>query len=241
MFTAKDIIIDAYDRTGIFPNATDGLPGEFVTMGKNLLRGLLSQYNIRNYLTFTQQSVNAIADTEITIGTNDITRGIINTVEAPNCSTIQKVYWNLGNTVNSETYSEMKFIPFIDFERYSSGDQIYTWRQINDLQFKLNFTSTFTNKPMLIHYNEKIVVELNSSYALSDDYRELWTLGLSDQLLTYYPRKDDNMKNYVTTALASAISNITAKNAANRLIMANTFSKGSSFAYANSGSFLYGG
>lgn len=111
MFTAKDIIIEAYDRTGIFPNATDGLPGEFVTMGLNLLKGLVSQYNIRNYLTFTQQKVNIIASAESTIGTDDATRSIVNDVSAPNICTIQNTFWRMGNGTGSEVYTEMKFIP----------------------------------------------------------------------------------------------------------------------------------
>lgn len=242
MFTAKDIIIEAYDRTGIFPNATDGLPGEFVTMGLNLLKGLVSQYNIRNYLTFTQQKVNIIASAESTIGTDDATRSIINDVSAPNICTIQNTFWRMGNETGSEVYTEMKFIPFIEFERYSVGMPVYAWRQINDLQFAISFKSAYWNKPMVVHYNEKVVVTLNSEYAISDEYKELWVLGLSDKLLTYYPRKDDAMKQYVTAELAAAISNITVKNAANRLIMANKFDRmNNTSEYFNSGSWLYGG
>lgn len=239
MFTVKDIIIDAYDRTGIFPNATDGLPGEFVTMGLNLLKGLISQYNIRNYLTFTQQKVAFNASLETTFGTDDVTRSITNDVVATNAITIQKIY--LKNNINGDNALEMKFMPFQEFDKCSVNIPVYAYRQINDLQFIINFKSPYVGRSVVAYYNEKIVVTLNAEYAISDEYKELYILGLCDKLLTYYPRKDDAMKQYITAELASAISNITAKNAASRLIIANKYNCDScSNEYFDSGVWLYG-
>ena len=39
MFTIRDIISDAYNRTGIWPNSTDSLPGEYAVQGELLLQG----------------------------------------------------------------------------------------------------------------------------------------------------------------------------------------------------------
>jgi len=238
MFTAKDIVIDSYDRTGIFPNASNGLPGDFFTMGLSLLKGLVSQYNIRNYLTFTQQKVNFVAAVDMTLGTNDSARSILNDVSAPNCSTIQKAY--LKNSLSGDCIYEMTFVSFQDFLAFSGRSGVFSWRQINDLQFALNFPTSCVGEQMEVYYNEKVIVSENSEYAIGDEYRELWTLGLSDKLLTYYPRKDDAMKQYIASELAAAISNITAKNAANRIILSNTFgfNRGSSLADFNSGSWM---
>ena len=73
MFTVKNIISQSFDRTGIYPNLGNPLPGEMAKMGLDLLRGIISSMNTRNLLLWSQHKLKFTANTEeIELDANEI-------------------------------------------------------------------------------------------------------------------------------------------------------------------------
>lgn len=241
MFTTRDVIKDAFNRSGIWTNATSPLPAQYSARGLDRLRGIIAYFNKQNFLTFSQKKVNASVAETLTIGVDDADRSVTNdiaTASMPN--SIQKVYYIASGTSNA--LSEINFVPFTEFELYSAGSPVYTYRQLSDLQFEMNFKSGYVGRPIVIHYNEGISVELDKSWALPDEMRELWTVGLEAKLLDDYPRLNgDTKKNSVALELQNMISAIAGSNGAARLDEFNHYGEPYSYARFLSGVDLYGG
>ena len=93
MFTTRDVIKDAFNRSGIWTNATSPLPAQYTARGLDRLRGTIAYFNKENYLTFSQKKVNATAKEIVTIGVDDAGRGISNDIPVANMpNSIQRNY-----------------------------------------------------------------------------------------------------------------------------------------------------
>ena len=235
MFTTRDVIKDAFNRSGIWTNATSPLPAQYTARGLDRLRGTIAYFNKENYLTFSQKKVNATAKEIVTIGVDDAGRGISN---MPN--SIQRIYNILEGTTNA--IREFHFVPYKEFEVYSAGSAVYTFRELNDLQFELSFKSGYVGRTIVIHYNEGIEVGLDKDWALPDHMRELWTVALELKLLDDYPRLNgDTKKTSVSVELANLVSAISGSNAAARLEEFNHYGRRGDYESFLAGEGLYRG
>ncbi len=241
MFTTRDVIKDAFNRSGIWTNATSPLPAQYTARGLDRLRGTIAYFNKENYLTFSQKKVNATAKEILTIGVDDSERGISNDIPVANMpNSIQRIYHILAGTTNA--IREFHFVPYKEFEVYSAGSAVYTFRELNDLQFELSFKSGYAGSPIVIHYNEGIEIDLDKEWALPDHMRELWTVALELKLLDDYPRLNgDTKKNSVGVELANLVSAISGSNAAARLEEFNHYGRRGDYESFLSGEGLYRG
>lgn len=237
MFTVKDIITDAYDRTGIFPNATDELPGEYAALGLKLLQAIISQYNIKNYLIFAQQKLTLDLSTAIDEEDNSISRVLDKRYMDVDIASINSVL--LRRDGNSKSIL-MEHIPFEIFENYGNEMGIYTYKQLNDTDWKIYFKNCVKGRKVSIIYNEKLDCKMTTVYYAPEEYKELFILALSSKLLTSYPRTSDNMKNSIDSELTGMINQIEAKQYNNKLQMYNNNFRYSSDAYSQfiSGSWM---
>ena len=242
MFTTKDVIKDALNRTGIWPNSTSPIPDNFVNAGLRRLCGIVADFNNRNFLTFAQRKVTFQAAETLTIGVDDENRGLANDIPVNGkIAAFSTCYWMVAANTASSVNQKLESVPYSDFEMYSVGSPVYSFRPLNDLQYELNFKQQYFGKNIVLHYNEAVDVELNSSWALPDDMRELWTAALAYALLADYPRPDDSLKVSLKEDLDKIISSVGGKNASARINLFNIYSNGSSYERFISGVDIYGG
>lgn len=231
MFKAQDIVHDAFDRTGIYPNPTDSLPGDQFNIGLKLLKGLCDGYNIRNMILSLQRKATLrIPSTGVIVARKD------GTVFIDDVASIQKVLLK----VSDEEAGELDFVPYQDFDCYPGGSWIYTQHQTGADEFELEFKRGLSGRTAIIHYNAKFPCEVDTEYYLPDEYRELFTLGLGCKLLTAFPRQDEKMKNYFEAELQELTNSITAKQGESKMLLYNRYGRRSLSARGDAGNFLMG-
>lgn len=104
-FSVSDIINDAFDRSGIYPNASmSGVPEDMASMGLKLLRGLIDGYNVRNMIMFSQsKTVTTVPENGvIEVSSQDVSSGF------GTIASIQKVMVKL----TEDQASELDFVPY---------------------------------------------------------------------------------------------------------------------------------
>lgn len=242
MFTTKDVIKDALDRTNVWPNSTSPVPDNYMNSALRRLRGILADFNNRNFLTFLQRKASFLAAETLTVGVDDSGRNITNDVGTDEkIAHIGNCYWMVGQSEANSVNQKLEQVPFSDFEQYGSDAPVFSYRQLNDLQWELSFKQMYFGKRIVLHYNEAISVGLNSEWALPDDMRELWTVALCCALLSDFPRPDDSMKLSMNAELEKMISSVGGKNAAARLNLFKAHRYGTSYERFLSGVDIYGG
>src|SRR5690554_3166774 len=65
MFTVKNIINKAYDRTGIHPNLGNPLPAELFKTGLDILKAIVSNFNTRDLLLFAQNRLTVTPNSKV--------------------------------------------------------------------------------------------------------------------------------------------------------------------------------
>lgn len=242
MFTTRDVIKDALNRTGVWTNSTSPIPDNYINTALRRLVGVLADFNNKNFLTFLQRKVKFVAQETLTIGVDDANRGIVNDVPVPGrIAHISRCYWAVGQTEANSVNQKLEDVPFADFEMYGSGAPVFTFRELNDLQLELTFKQAYFGKPIILHYNEGVDVKLNSEWAMPDSMRELWTAALSVALLDEYPRPDDSLKASMSAYLKDIVSSVGGKNAASRVNLFNSGAAGMNYTRFLSGIDIYGG
>lgn len=242
MFTTRDVIKDALNRTGVWTNSTSPIPDNYINSALRRLAGILADFNNRNFLTFLQRKVKFVAKETLTIGVDDAGRGIANDVPVPGrIAHVSRCYWAVGQTEANSVNQMLEDVPFADFEMYGSGAPVFTFRELNDLQLELTFKQAYFGKPIILHYNEGIDVKLNSEWAMPDSMRELWTVALCVALLDEYPRPDDSLKASMSAELERIVSSVGGKNASSRVNLFNSGAAGMNYARFLSGIDIYGG
>ena len=242
MFTTRDVIKDALNRTGVWTNSTSPIPDNYINSALRRLAGILADFNNKNFLTFLQRKVKFVAKETLTIGVDDAGRGVANDVPVPGrIAHVSRCYWAVGQTEANSVNQLLEGVPFADFEMYGSGAPVFTFRELNDLQLELTFKQAYFGKPIILHYNEGIDVKLNSEWAMPDSMRELWTVALCVALLDEYPRPDDSLKASMSAELERIVSSVGGKNAASRVNLFNSGAAGMSYARFMSGIDIYGG
>ena len=235
-FTVSEIIRDAFDRTGIYPNVgRSSLPQDMADMGLKLLKGLVSGYNIRNMITSSQSK------TEATVPEGGVISVTGHGGGWATIASIQKVLVKL----TEDQAGELEFVPFQDFDLHPNGAWVYTYRQnmtvtsdANDWEISLK--PSFAGKKVIVHYNRPFPCESDTEYSIPDEYRELFTLGLGVKLLTAYPRQDEKMRNYFVEELNAITNSITAKQGEAKMILYNRYGRPSLAARGDAGDFLMG-
>lgn len=222
MFTVKEIINDAYDRSGIFPNSTSTLPGEMTESALKVLRGAIATYNIQGILLPNQRSVEFSIDNEIK--SEDLTEEGI--------ASIQKVYLRYDN---AQRAIELDYVPFASFPL--AHDYTYTYNQVGE-DFRIYFKKPLVGRTCLMHFITPIVCDLNTKYYLPFEYQEFFTLTLICKLLDMYPREDDTMKEGFLQELTSVRNAIVAKQEENKLNIYNIHHYGTTYSMGMSGAFL---
>ncbi len=242
MFTTRDVIKDALNRTSVWTNSTSPIPDNYINTALRRLVGVLADFNNKNFLTFLQRKVKFVAQETLTIGVDDANRGIVNDVPVPGrIAHVSRCYWAVGQTEANSVNQKLEDVPFADFEMYGSGAPVFTFRELNDLQLELTFKRAYFGKPIILHYNEGVDVKLNSEWAMPDSMRELWTAALSVALLDEYPRPDDSLKASMSAYLKDIVSSVGGKNAASRVNLFNSGAAGVSYARFLFGIGIYGG
>ena len=242
MFTTRDVIKDALNRTGVWTNSTSPIPDNYINSALRRLAGILSDFNNKNFLTFLQRKVKFVAKETLTIGVDDAGRGIANDVPVPGrIAHVSRCYWAVGQTKANSVNQMLEDVPFADFEMYGSGAPVFTFRELNDLQLELTFKQAYFGKPIILHYNEGVDVKLNSEWAMPDSMRELWTVALCVALLDEYPRPDDSLKASMSAELERIVSSVGGKHVASRVNLFNSGVAGMNYARFLSGIDIYGG
>lgn len=231
-FTVKDIINEAFDRSGIYPNPTDALPGEYFSMGLKALQGLVSHYNTRNYIMSTQRMVELKIPASGCIKLGKTEEGVEPAIE--DVAAISTVYWKQSETVNKR----LNFVSFMNFPGYMPGNYIYSWNQTGEYQFDLIFQKWMAGKDVTVVYNVPFECQKNTVYYLPLEYKELFVLGLILKLLAIYPREDKTMYEQILEELKSVTGAIEAKQADSKVMEWNTHDYVSKQAAFESGSFL---
>ena len=222
MFTVKNIISQSFDRSGIYPNLGNPLPGEMTKMGLDLLRGIVSSMNTRNLLLWSQHKLKFTANTEeIELDANEIEVKI---------ASIPAVYCNSKKQA-------LEDVPFQIFDSYSDRDFVYNARQVSADKWLLQIKRCCINEELTVIYNEALECEMNTEYYAPDEYQELLILALMSKLLTVYVRSDGAMKEQVDRELNQIVDNIRSKQSNLKLIMNNRHSK-STWSSFISGDFL---
>jgi len=238
MFTIRDIISDAYNRTGIWPNSTDSLPGEYAVQGELLLQGIISSLNINNYLAFTRKSVTFnVTKAEMIIGENYIVDDniiIATDIYMPNFEKINSVYLN----ENNQGY-DVSFVSFEEFNGYPNSQEFYSWLAVDDIQGKILFKDEMIGNSVTVFYNEGFEVNLDSEMRVPNVYRQLWTLALMVEIMKDYPKMDNTQLTGYMTSYQSLLSSLTAVNAANK-VKTNMMKSLSRHQLFESGGFLFG-
>ena len=220
--SVKEIIEDAFDRTGIWPNPTDELPGEYFTLGLKILKGIVGNYNIKNYLIFSQKKIlvnltsnNTIVDDfgNLVYTINDENTQDKDILDIANISSV-------GLQIRTGNNVELEFIPYEIFENYS-GRYCYTYRQVDAQKWELYFRPEMLGTKLCVVYNEQLKCEKNSEWMAPTEYKELFVLSLCSKLLTVYPRTSDSMKTNIDVELASLIAQIESRQYNNKLQMYN--------------------
>lgn len=233
-FTVKDIINDAYDRTGIFPNPSDALPGEMFELGLKLLRGLVHFYNIKNYITCTQRMVTVKVPSDCTVKMAKTDEGVTPKIE--NVAGVSMVYLKQGGS-----NMELKYTAFMNFPKYSSTSPVYTWNDAGEYAFDVMFQPWLKGREVIIMYNVPFDCDKNTVYYLSPEYKELFTLGLCLKLLSANPREDNKMYEQMADELKALTNAIEAKQSDAKIIEWNVHSYIGRRAAFESGEFLFGG
>lgn len=219
-FTVKDIITDAYDRTGIFPNSTDELPGEYAALGLKLLKAIISQYNIKNYLIFNQNKITIDVSTygekleDGSIGIllkNDI-------LQDSKIASISNIMVRRGTNTKSVL---CEHVPYQLFDNFNDGQYIYTYKQFSDTDWVIYLKNFLYGRQITVVYNEQLECNMNTEYYAPEEYKELFILALSSKLLTSYPRTSDKMKESIDIELTGMLNTIEAKQYNNKLLMYN--------------------
>lgn len=231
-FAVSEIIRDAFDRTGIYPNVgSSSLPQDMSDMGLKLLKGLVSGYNVRNMIMSSQSraEVSVPADGVIqTAGENSGFQSI---------ASVQKVMVK----VSLDQAGELEFVPFQDFDLHPDGAWVYTYSQNGPDDWDIYLKPGFAGKKVIVHYNRPFPCESDTEYSIPDEYRELFTLGLGVKLLTTYPRQDEKMRNYFVEELNAITNSITAKQGEAKMLLYNRYGRPSLAARGDAGTFLMGG
>lgn len=232
MFKAEDIVYDAFDRTGIYPNPRDSLPGDQFNIGLKLLKGLCDGYNIRNMILSLQRKATVqVPLNGIIVAKKDGTDFI------DDIASIQKVLIR----VSDEEAGELDFVPFQDFDTYPGGSWVYTYHQTGPAEFELEFKRGLAGRTAIVHYNASFPCEVDTEYYLPDEYRELFTLGLGCKLFTVFPRQDEKMEKRFDSERLSLEQSISAKQGESKMLMYNRYGRPSIAARGDSGAFLFGG
>jgi len=222
LFTVKNIINQSFDRTGIYPNLGNPLPGEMAKMGLDLLSGIVSSMNTRNLLLWSQHKLKFTANTEeIELDANEIEVKI---------ASIPAVYCNSKKQA-------LEDVPFQIFDSYSDSDFVYNARQVSADKWLLQIKRCSVNEELTVIYNEALECEMNTEYYAPDEYQELLILALMSKLLIVYVRSDEAMKEQVDRELNQIVDNIRSKQSNLKLIMNNRHSK-STWSSFVSGDFL---
>lgn len=206
-FSVKDIINDAFDRTGIYPNPTETLPGEYFSMGLKLLRGLVSFYNTRNFIIPTQRMVEVTVPGSGHIRMAKTEEGVEPVIEP--CASIQKVYIGLADDTNRE----LNFKSLQTWPSCYNGQAVYSWNQTGDGEFDLMLQRWCAGRKATVVYNVPIECDVDTEYFLPPEYCELFTLGLCLKLLGAYPRESDQMFTKMSDELKALTDAIVAKQA----------------------------
>lgn len=232
MFKAEDVVYDAFDRTGIYPNPRDSLPGDQFNIGLKLLKGLCDGYNIRNMILSLQRKATLqIPSTGVIVARKD------GTVFIDDVASVQKVLLK----VSDEEAGELDFVPYQDFDCYPGGSWIYTQHQTGADEFELEFKRGLSGRMVIIHYNAKFPCEVDTEYYLPDEYKELFTLGLGCKLFTAFPRQDEKMEKRFDAERSALEQSIAAKQGDSKMLMYNRYRRTSIADRGDSGAFLLGG
>lgn len=239
MFTIRDVIADAYARCGIWPNSTDALPGEYVNQGELLLKGIISELNLSNYLAFTRKTIKFdITKESMIIGEDYLVDGeviIATDVVMPKFTKINKVY---NRSTGSNDYPvEMSFVSDEEFEGYPNTADYYSWLQVDDIQGKILFKPTAIGNAISVHYNEAFDINLDSEVRLPDIYRQLWTLGLVVEIMKDWPKTDNTQLTVYQSSYTTLKNSLTAKMAENK-VRTNLKRYSDTFSEFMSGSYL---
>jgi hypothetical protein len=217
MFTVRDVINDAYNRTGIWPNSTDALPGEYTNQGELLLKGVVTELNLNNYLAFTRKNVTfTITKPEMIIGQDYIVDGdviIATDVSMPNFQKINRVYIEK----DTEKY-ELDFISFEEFDGYPNTEDFYSWLEVDDIQGKILFKDMNVNNQATVYYNEAFEITIDSELRIPNIYRQLWTLGLMVEIMKDYPRTDTTQLSVYQASYKTLMTNLEADQVANKVM-----------------------
>lgn len=231
-FTTKDVINEAMDRCGIWPNPSDSLPGEYFDQGLKVLKGLIHTFNIRNYITCTQRSVLVDVPADCVIHMTKSEPGPKPFID--DVTNVTKVYWQNSEGVNTE----LKYVSFMEFPGYMPGNYIHTWNQVGEYSYDVILQSWMRGKKVLIMYNVPFECERDTVYYLPPEYNELFILGLCVKLLAIYPREDKQMLENMGQELGSIIGSIEAKQTSAKILEYNRHDFASRQAAFGSGSFL---
>lgn len=231
-FTVKEIINEAYDRTGVFPNPTDALPGEFFDRGLKALKGLVNYYNIRNYITCTQRMATLKVPADGIVHLEKTDEDV--TPKVYDVTNINKVYWQ--NTEGGNI--ELKYVSFMEFPGYSQGNYIYSWNQVGAYSYDVILQKWMVGKTVDICYNVPFECEVDTVYYLPPEYCELFTLGLCLKLLTIFPREDTKMYEQMGAELQTLTGAIEAKQSSAKILEWNRHDSYDRQAAFRSGSFL---
>lgn len=216
MFTVKNIINKAFDRTGIHPNLGNPLPAELFKTGLDILKGIVSNLNTRDLLLFAQNRLTVTPNSKvIKIDYDDPDIGV-------------KIA-SIANIIETKTKTQLRFMPFNLFDNFYEQEKVYTTRQINDKVWEIEIKQSSVNKELSIIYNEKLECEMNTEYYAPDEYEELFILALSSKLLTVFARLDGTMKESIDTELDRVVKNIQSKQYNAKLIMNNKYDNNSVF------------
>jgi len=216
MFTVKNIINKAYDRTGIHPNLGNPLPAELFKTGLDILKAIVSNFNTRDLLLFAQNRLTVTPNSKvIKIDYDDPDIGV-------------KIA-SIANIIETCTKTQLRFTSFNLFDNFYEQEKVYTTRQINDKVWEIEIKQSSVNKELSIIYNEKLECEMNTEYYAPDEYEELFILALSSKLLTAFARLDGTMKASIDTELDRAVKNIQSKQYNAKLIMNNRYDNNSVF------------
>lgn len=231
-FSAKDVINEAFDRTGIWPNPADSLPGEMFDTGLKVLQGLINTYNIRNYITCSQRSVELVVPADGIIHLGKSEEGVTPVID--NVTNINNVF------VKSTTgeCDDLKYVSFMEYPRYSHLSYVYTHNQVGEYAYDLMFNKWMIGKTCIITYNAPFECQRDTMWYLPPEYHELFVLGLCVKLLAIFPREDKGMLEAMGSELSNITGAIEAKQSSAKILTWNRYSKPSMMERFNSGSFL---
>lgn len=232
MYSVNEIIRDAFDRTGIYPNVGESsLPQDMADIGLKLLKGLVSAYNVRNMIMSSQSRAEVQIPADGVISTSGENSGF------DSIASVQKVMIK----VTADQAGELEFVPFQDFDLHPGSAWVYSYRQNGPDDWEIYVKPGFAGRRVIVHYNRPFPCERDTEYSLPDEYRELFTLGLGVKLLTAYPRQDEKMRNYFVEELNALTNSITAKQGEAKLLLYNRYDRRSLSARGDAGDFLFGG